>query len=313
MNGTNRLLQPNDLLLFAHVVAWGSFSRAAEQLEIPKSSLSRRISQLEEQLGEKLLRRTTRKLALTEFGQELLEHANQIRDATEAANAFAQHCRIRPQGRLRVSMPSDFANVVLAELLSAFAALHPEVSLDIDLSPRAVDLIAERFDIALRIGSLPANISLNARRFGQFAVGLYAAPSYLAEYGMPSSPQNLNNHMGLSLPDKTSAGPQTWLLSHNGQQHAITPAARIVANSPELLLRLSRAGAGIAAAPEIYTPEFVAKRELVRILPQWTLPPVSGWALFPERRLMPAKTRAFLDMLIGCNLPGDASAAPRRR
>ncbi len=309
MNGTNNPIQPDDLLLFAHVVEYGSFSRAAEHLDMPKSSLSRRLSRMEAHLGERLLLRTTRKLTVTEFGQEMLEYARQIRTETDAANAFAQHRQSRPSGRLRVSMPSDFANIVLVELLAAFAAMHREVSVDIDLSQRHVDLIAEKFDIALRMGNLPDDATLAARSFGRFSVGLYAAPSYLAEHGMPASPDELIHHFALCLPDRASGKPLPWLLCRNERQHSIVPTARITANSPELLLRLARAGAGIAAAPEIYTPAFIRKRELVRVLPQWCLPPVTGWAVFPGRRLMPAKTRAFLDMLAGCALPHATAAA----
>lgn len=303
-------LEPNDLRLFAQVVEWGSFSRAADHLGMPKSSVSRRIAALEERVGERLLLRTTRKLSLTEFGQGLLEHARQIDAEASAAQAFVLHRQARPSGRLRVSMSSDFANVVLVELLAAFAALHPKITLDIDLSPRRVDLIAEHFDLALRMGKLPDDATLAARRFGDFAVGLYAAPAYLAEHGFPDTPEALHRHQTLCLPGGPAGESLPWTLSRDGAHRDIAPAARFLANSPELLLRLARAGAGIAAAPEIYTPAFVARGELLRVLPDWQLPPVTGWAVFPGRRLMPAKTRAFIDMLMGCGLPRPANQAP---
>src|SRR3989441_5933658 len=142
-------LEPNDLLLFARVVDEGSCSRAATRVRLPKSTVSRRVAALESQLGERLLLRTTRKLTLTDFGHSVLEHAHQVAAEVEAAASLAQHRQIEPSGRLRVSMPADFANVVLGPLLAEFIAKYPSISLDLDLTPRRVDLIGENFDLAL--------------------------------------------------------------------------------------------------------------------------------------------------------------------
>lgn len=299
-------LQPNDLLIFARVVDCGSFSRAAEHLGLPRSTVSRRITQLEEQLGERLMLRTTRKLALTEFGHSLLHHAQQIADEVDAAAALAEHRRSAPSGRLRVSMPGDFANVLLVDLLAAFSALHPAVTLDIDLSPRRVDLIGEHFDLALRMGDLPDDANMAARRVGEFPAGLYAAPGYLRERGAPQDPQDLSAHAALCLAGRD--GTQPWRLEREGVRHEVCPRARISANSPELLIRLAAAGSGIAAVPVQYARVFEQRRELTRVLPQWCLPSTTCWAVFPERRLMPAKTRAFLDML--ANAAGIARSNP---
>jgi DNA-binding transcriptional LysR family regulator len=301
-------LQPNDLLIFARVVDCGSFSRAADHLGLPRSTVSRRITQLEEQLGERLMLRTTRKLALTEFGHSLLHHAQQIVDEVDAAAALAEHRRSAPSGRLRVSMPGDFANVLLVDLLAAFSALHPAVTLDIDLSPRRVDLIGEHFDLALRMGDLPDDASMAARRLGEFPAGLYAAPAYLRDHGAPEHPEDLSAHATLCLA-KPGGTPHPWQLRCAGAVREITPQARIAANSPELLIRLALAGSGITAVPEQYAALFVQRRELTRVLPHWCLPSTTCWAVFPERRLMPTKTRAFLDML--ANAPGiDGSNPP---
>ncbi len=290
-------LEANDLLLFAQVVDSGTFSAAAEQLGLPKSTVSRRLSLLEERLGERLLLRTTRRLSLTEFGRALLDHARQISAEVAAATALAEHRQARPSGRLRVSMPSDFANVLLVDLLAAFAALHPAITLDIDLSPRRVDLIGENFDVALRMGELADDASLAARRIGEFPVGLYAAPAYLRERGAPASPVELAAHDGLCLA-MPGGEPAAWRLRRGTETESPTVSARVTANSPELLIRLARAGAGVAAVPVLYAQSFSSRGELVRVLPDWCLPAVTGWAVFPGRRLMPAKTRAFLDMLV---------------
>lgn len=126
---------PNDLLIFVKIAELGSFSRAAERLGLPKSTLSRRITHLEEQLGERVLLRTTRRLHLTEFGTQLLEHARQVAAEVDAVTALSEHRQARPTGRLRVSMPSDFANLLLTDMLAAFVALYPDISLELDLSP----------------------------------------------------------------------------------------------------------------------------------------------------------------------------------
>src|SRR5690606_10665138 len=157
-------VDPNDLLVFARIVEAGSLTRAAQQLGLPKSTVSRRLAHLEEQLGERLLLRTTRKLTLTEFGHGMLEHARRIAEQVDAAGALAEHRHARPTGRLRVSMPTDFAHLVLDDVLAHYLDQHPDVALDLDLSPRRVDLIGENFDLAVRFGDhLPDDASLAAR------------------------------------------------------------------------------------------------------------------------------------------------------
>ncbi len=286
----------NDLLIFARVAEAGSFTRAAERLELPKSTVSRRIGQLEERLGERLLQRTTRRLNLTEFGHSLLEHARQVAAEVDAVAALAEHRQARPSGRLRVSMPSDFANLLLVDMLAAFVALHPAVTLELDLSPRRVDLLGENFDLALRMGDLPDDANLAARRIATYPSGLYASPAYLAARGAPAVPEALAGHDCLHLLGRNGE-PAPWCLRHGEHEWTGTPPGRSIANSPELLIRLARAGAGIVAVPEYFAQPHVRRDELRRVLPEWNLPSATAWAVFPGRRLMPTKTRAFLDML----------------
>lgn len=287
--------EPNDLLIFARVVEAGSFSRAAERLGLPKSTVSRRVAVLEERLGERVLLRTTRRLTLTEFGGHLLEHARLVADEVDAVKALAEHRQARPSGRLRVSMPGDFVNLLLTEMLAAFTAMHPAVSLELDLSPRRVDILGENFDLAVRMGDLPDDALLAARRLALMSMGLYAAPGYLVEHGEPVSPEDLGQHQALVLP--RAGGTAVWVLSRAGARREVAPIGRISANSPELLIGLASAGAGIAAVPDYVARAQVQRGELRRVLPDWQLPASVAWAVFPGRRLMPAKTRAFLDML----------------
>lgn len=290
------MLEANDLLLFARVVEEGSFSRAAERLNIPKSTLSRRLTMLESRLGEKLLQRTTRKLSVTDFGRAVLAHAQQVVAEVEAANALTQHRQQQPSGRLRISMPGDFANETLSELLANFAMRYPAISLDLDISPRRVDLIGENFDLAIRVGDLPDDASLAARRIALFSVGLYAAPQYLRRHGAPAEPEALMEHDALHLVARNGEAV-SWHMTREGVEWEGRPPGRIHANSPGLLLRLATAGAGITMLADYYAEPYVRVEALVPILEDWRLPSVPAWAVFPGRRLMPARTRVFLDAL----------------
>lgn len=289
-------LEPNDLLLFAQVVDTGSFTRAADRAGLPKSTVSRRIAALEAQLGERLLLRTTRKLTVTDFGRGVFEHARQVVDGMEAAAAFAQHRQLEPTGRLRVSMPADFANFILSTLMAQFIAQYPAISLEVDLSPRRVDLIGENFDLAVRMGDLTDDATLAARQIAVFARAPYASPEYLKRRGRPEEPEALMEHDVLHLLTRTGE-QEPWEFTR-GEQHWVgIPPGRATANSPELLIGLARAGAGIAIVGDHFAEADVRHGTLVPLLPDWSMRGTPAWAVFPGRRLMPARTRVFLDAL----------------
>ena len=289
-------VDPNDLLIFASVAELGSFSRAAERLGWPKSTVSRRLAALEQQLGEKVLLRTTRRQTLTEFGLQLLEHARQVASEVQAVSALREHRQATPSGRLRVSMPSDLATLLLADMLAAFTALHPQIQLELDLSPRRVDLLGEGFDVAVRMGELPDDALLVARKLTVFSFGLYAAPAYLAEHGEPAHPDELAQHEAIRLL-RGNGEPAPWTLLQDEQRWHGLPPGRASANAPELLIRLACAASGIAAVPDYFAAPEVRRGALRRVLPGWCLPSVTAWAVFPERKLMPVKSRVFIDML----------------
>ena len=288
-------IDPSDLLLFARIVELGSFSAAAERVNLPKSTVSRRITLLEGRLGERLLQRTTRKLVLTEFGNSLLEHARHVVEEMEAVTALVQFRQVEPSGKLRISMPADIASSSMGALLSAFLQRYPAITLELDLSPRRVDLVAENYDLAIRMGDMPDDSTLVARRVMTNALALFAAPSYTSVRGLPEHPDDLAHHDLLNLPRRGGAVP--WVLLRGKVRWERELPARLLANSPDLLMRLAVTGAGIAISSEKFAEPYMVKGELVRILPEWRMPVASGWAVFPSRRLMPAKTRAFLDML----------------
>ena len=292
-------IDADDLLLFARVVEAGSLSAAAARLDWPKSTVSRRLSGLEQRLGERLLQRSTRRLSLTEFGQGVLEHARQVVAEVEAAQALAAHRQVVPSGRLRVSMAGDLASFLLADLVADFLVRHPQITLELDLSPRRVDLIAENVDVAIRAGDLPVDSSLSARRLVEFTGALYAAPSWVDRREPVSEPAQLSQLDGL-VQLRDGAEPRPWALveTATGQTWTGRPKVHAAANSPHLLGQLAGAGLGIAALPDLYAAEAVAQGRLVRVLPGWHVEAVPVWAVFPERRLMPARSRAFIDAMV---------------
>ena len=290
-------LEPNDLVLFARVVDEGSFSRAADRLGYPKSTVSRRVAALEAQLGEQLLRRTTRKLTVTDFGRAVLEHAHHVVEDVAAAESLAQHRQVQPSGRLRATMPTDMANLVLAPMLAEFVLKYPAVTLELDLSSRFVDLIAENFDVAVRIGELRDDATLAARRLTSFTSSLYASPAYVARRGVPAEPEALMEHDALRLLAR-SGDPRVWTLVRGEERWEGIPSGRATANSPEVLMRMAVAGAGITIIHDPFALPRVERGELVHVLPEWSTPPTIASAVFPGRRLMPAHARAFVDALV---------------
>jgi DNA-binding transcriptional LysR family regulator len=289
-------VEPNDLLLFARIVEAGSFTRAADRVNLPKSTVSRRLALLETTLGERLLQRTTRKLVVTEFGASLYEHARRLADEVEAAGALAQHRQGEPSGKLRISAPGDFANSTLNHVIARFLERYPAVTLEMDLTPRRVDLVAENFDIAIRMGDLPDDATLSARPFILEQPGLFASPPYLARHGIPEHPDDLATHDVLCILSR-SGGPMPWTLIRGKVRWQRALPSRLTANSPDLLARIAARGAGIALSSTLFAEPYMQTGELVRVLPEWEMPTANGWAVFPSRKLMPAKTRAFLAMM----------------
>lgn len=289
-------LTANDLILFAHVIDAGSFSRAAERIDLPKSTLSRRITQLENQLGERLLTRSTRKLTITDFGERILEHARRLLEETEAARSLALHRQVVPQGVLRVSLPPEFRELSVVTLIQRFHQDYPQVRLELDLSARRVDLIAERFDVAVRIaGRLPDDSTLIARQVATLRNALYASPSYLAQHGTPKTPADLLQHVGLIV-IPSSGDAQPWQLTRGSERWEGTPENMISSNALGLQQELAAEGMGIVGLSERFARSHVESGKLVPVLKEWSLPTVTAWCVMPGRRLLPERTRAFVEL-----------------
>ncbi|NGM85778.1 LysR family transcriptional regulator [Parapusillimonas sp. SGNA-6] len=289
-------LYANDLILFAHIVEAGSFSRAAEQTGFPKSTLSRRLTDLETELGERLMQRSTRRLVLTEFGESILEHAQRLLEETDAAAALALHRQATPQGTLRVSLPPEFHELSFVDFLERYSKKYPNVRLELDLSARRVDVVAERFDVAVRIATqLPDDSTLVARHIVTLHNGLYASPAYLKQHGTPSQPADLLQHKGLVL--VTSAGErQSWKLTRDKEHWEGVPSHTLSSNSMGLQQALAVQGQGIVGLSGGFAAGLVQQGALQRVLPDWQLPPVTVWCVTPGRKLLPQRTLAFIEL-----------------
>lgn len=282
----------NDMALFVEVVKARGFRNAAEAVGIPNSTVSRRISSLEKAIGLRLLHRTTRKIELTEAGQIYFERCKRIVDEAKLAHEQLGDLLAQPSGVLRASLPVDFANIYLAPLIAEFARQYPGISFDFDLTPRLVDLVAEPFDVAIRMGN-PPNSNLIARRLANLACYLYASPRYLERFGEPARPENLALHECIGF---KTAKANAWTLHDASGSIEVAVGGRFQLNSIGLIRRLATLDLGITILPEEIVAEDVAQGRLRRILPDWMGPSTPVYAI-TETRLLPAKTQRFIDFL----------------
>ncbi len=282
----------NDMALFVEVVKARGFRHAAEALGIPNSSVSRRVTSLEKAIGLRLLHRTTRKIELTEAGQIYFERCKRIVDEARLAHEQLGELLAQPSGILRASLPVDFATIYLAPLLAEFARRYPGIGFDFDLTPRLVDLVAEPFDVAIRMGN-PPNSNLIARQLANLACYLYASPAYLAQFGEPGHPGDLTQHECIGF---RTAKANSWTLQNAEKSLEVAVGGRFHLNSISLIRRLSTLDQGIAILPEQIVAEDVAHGRLRRILPDWAAPPIPVYAM-TETRLLPAKTQRFIEFL----------------
>lgn len=286
-------ISADDYILFVAIVEQESMVRAAEHLGMPKATVSRRLTNLEAALGQRLLLRTTRRLTLTNFGQEFLDHCRRVAEEVASTQDFIQSQVERPRGRLRVSMPGEYAKQNFSRAFATFIETYPEIQLDLDLTSRRVDLIGERFDLAIRMGTLESDATLVARKIDEQSFGLYASPIYLALHAAPKRPDDLEHHASVRLlSGRGSAIP--WKLMRGKAVWEEVPPGRLTLNSLDVIQQLLLDGAGIGALPDRFVAEDVRLKRLVRVLPEWCLPAVPAWAVMPMRRYLPAKTRALL-------------------
>ena len=286
----------NDVLAFTHVADSGSFTRAAERLGWPKSSVSHRVARLEGCLGARLLERSTRRLRLTDVGARFHEHARRVLQELDEAAATVASFRARPQGRLRVSASVVLWQVLLPAMLAEYTALYPEVELFVDLANRRVDLLEEGFDLAIRAGELPDS-SLVSRRLGSATARLFVAPAYLRQRGTPAVPDELAGHVLIG--NAPAAGSPGWTLTHDdGRTQAVPARFVLAANDAALLRELAATGTGIVTLPAFVAAPAVAAGRLVPVLPGWATRRLDVHAVFPSHKSLSPALRAFVDLAV---------------
>lgn len=283
----------NELLVFARVAEAQSFTKAGQRLGMPKSTVSLKIARLEERLGVRLLHRTTRKLGLTEEGAAFYERCRHVIEEIDDAERSVRQEAERPRGHLKITAPVEFGIAFLGSWVAEYLGLYPEVSLEIELTSRIVDLVEEGFDLAIRAGSV-AKSSHIARRLGAVGRHLYASPDYLARRGTPSAPDSLETHACLGMHGRDG---QTWTLLGEGREIAVLLDCALVANSFALLRDAAIHDLGIAMIPDFICREAVAAGRLVRILPDWAPVPADIFVVYPTRRLVPPRVRSFLSFI----------------
>ncbi|MBI3144062.1 MAG: LysR family transcriptional regulator [Pseudogulbenkiania sp.] len=288
----------NDLLFFAKVVEHGGFNAASRVLGIPKSRLSRRVAGLEEQLGVRLLQRTTRKLALTEVGASFYEHCQAMLAEADAAEESISRVTAEARGLIRVSCPELLAKTLLGPLLPRFMQRHPQVRLLLEATNRRVDLIEEGIDVALRVRNvIEDSASLVARRFGINLQLLVASPVLLEQYGTPASPAELARLPALSMNWPDGRG-HFALLDAVGHDYSVQiEQPRLITDDLMVLTEAAEAGLGVALLPAQLCHAALADGRLVRLLPDYDIPGGILHAVFPSRRGLVPAVRAFIDFL----------------
>lgn len=300
----------DDLSGFARVVELGSFAKAARELRLPTSTLSRAVQRLESAMGVRLLQRTTRTLRLTEEGSELHRRIAPalvaIRDAVRDVEAHERH----PRGRLRVTAPTDIAITFIADVIAEFTRRYPEVEVELTVTQRVVDLVGEGFDVAVRAGIL-RDSTLIARRLGSAAGGLYASPAYVRRRGEPKTPAELSRHELVAF--RPSHGVARWMLRSGAKQVEVEPPARVACDDFSFVRAALLSGAGIGLLPGLVAARDVAEGRLTRVLDGWSEELGAFHLVYPSSRHVPAKLAVFRDFLVERYSAYTAADLPRRR
>ena len=288
------MLNLNDLRLFVQAIDSGGFTAAARRAGMPKSTVSKRIAELEADLGARLIQRTSRSFALTETGRAFYDHARAAVIEAETAEDVVRSRLAEPSGTVRMTAAVPTAQFVLAEHLPDLAEAFPRLRLELHATDRFVDLVQEGFDIAVRSHFAPLpDSSLVQRRLAVEPVILVAAPGYLAARGTPATPGDIAGHDGLL----TGPAATAWRLNGPGVEVVVTPQPRMVADESIVLLRAAAAGLGIACLPERMCRADAAAGALVGVLPGWTAGTVTTTLLMPHRRGLLPSVRAVVEFL----------------
>jgi len=295
----------NEMLVFARVASTGSFTAAAADLGMPKSTVSRKVTDLESRLKARLLNRTTRKVSLTDVGRTYYDYCARIVAEVEDAERAVTNLQELPRGVLRVTTGPNVA--FLAPILNDYMKRYPEVKLEIFCTGRTVDLIEERFDLAIRAGAL-GDSTLIGRSMGKVRWFLVGAPAYLKKHGRPQSLDELKRHQCIVF--GTSPSGAALRLQRGDKTAHVEPPARLMVNDFDLVHSAARAALGLALLPAYLCGDDIRARRLERVLPDWEAPPVPVHVVYPGARYLSPKLKTFVDHLQARTTPPPWEAGP---
>ncbi len=289
----------NAISVFCKVIETQSFTQAANQQNISVAMASKLVSQLEEHLKTRLLQRTTRKIVPTEAGMLYYQRCQAILLDLSEADSSISNMATSLQGNLLISVPRDFGLLYISPNLPKFIELHPNLHVEIEFEDKRVDLVAEGYDLALRIGYMQDS-SLVARKISSSPMHFVASPSYLESRGTPLTPDDLEYHQGLLY--KSSLNQVNWQSTKTNQIQRYKIQSKVVSNNGMALLEMTKAGLGISNSPAFFVKEALASGELVEILSEYKQKPLDIYVVYPNRRHLPAKVRAFIEFLASLGL-----------
>lgn len=282
----------NGMMLFAAVVRAKGFSQAARETGMPKSTISRKVAQLEEQLGVRLLQRNTRSLSLTQVGALFFQHCTSISDELEAAKATIENTHNDVSGSLRIAIPVSFSQELIAHLCSGFMRLYPNIELDVQFTDNDVSLVGEGYDIAIKYGPLQSS-DLIARLLFERQSLLVASPNYLSSHGTPATPKDLAQHQGILL--GTSRSAPIWPLGKGQAKTMINFKKKVRVNSAVMVKQLVLDDFGIAMLSSSVCQGELASGRLMPLLPEWPIEAFKVYGVYSSKRQLATSIKAFLD------------------
>ena len=286
--------QLEDMAMFVRVVEAGSITKAAEQLNIAKSAVSRRLKELETRLGSQLISRTTRQSNLTQAGEQYYQKVHHILSEVDALNEETSGTPTRIEGTLKMTAPLSFGLMHLNDVIDEYANQHPELKFELDFSDRHTDLIEEGFELAIRIRELQDS-SYQAKRLALIRYALCASPEYLERMGTPKTFDDLSEHEFLQYGMSKSSTIE--LIDEQGKKQQVAVNGKIKANNGDFLREMAVKGHGIAFLPTFITYQALISGELVPILQQYQLPTSNAYAVYPKNRFLSQRCRYFIDFI----------------
>ena len=286
--------QLEDMAMFVRVVEAGSITKAAEQLNIAKSAVSRRLKELETRLGSQLISRTTRQSNLTQAGEQYYQKVHHILSEVDALNEETSGTPTRIEGTLKMTAPLSFGLMHLNDVIDEYANQHPELKFELDFSDRHTDLIEEGFELAIRIRELQDS-SYQAKRLALIRYALCASPEYLERMGTPKTFDDLSEHEFLQYGMSKSSTIE--LIDEQGKKQQVAVNGKIKANNGDFLREMAVKGHGIAFLPTFITYQALISGELVPILQQYQLPTLNAYAVYPKNRFLSQRCRYLIDFI----------------